>query len=80
MVPNRGTAVRCLADEKASVALGIIKRGYEVLQNVHAFQFFQPFIDREYGRFKSAGALGEGERVWILVKSVEPITDRIRFS
>jgi phage/plasmid-like protein (TIGR03299 family) len=61
-------------DETAPVALGMVKAGYEVLQNVEAFRFFQPFIDKGHARFESAGALGNGERVWVLAKLVESIS------
>jgi phage/plasmid-like protein (TIGR03299 family) len=64
------------------VALGLVRAGYEVLQNIEAFRFFQPFIDKGYARYESAGALGNGERIWVLAKLVDPIfitpSDEIR--
>jgi hypothetical protein len=57
-----------VGSEAASVALGMVKGGYHILQNIEAFHFFQPFIDKGYARYESAGALGNGERVWVLAK------------
>jgi phage/plasmid-like protein (TIGR03299 family) len=60
--------------EKSAVALGMVGPGYEILQNTEAFSFFQPFIDKGYARYESAGALGNGERVWVLAKLSDSIT------
>jgi phage/plasmid-like protein (TIGR03299 family) len=59
--------------EKEAVALGMVGRGYEPLQNRDAFTFFEPFIENGYAQFHTAGALGNGERVWVLVKLNEQI-------
>lgn len=60
-------------DEPEPVALGMVGRTYEPLQNVEAFQFFEPLVENDYARFHTAGALGNGERVWVLVQ----LQDRI---
>jgi phage/plasmid-like protein (TIGR03299 family) len=54
--------------EKDPVALGMVGAGYEPLQNIDAFKFFEPFIDTEFAEFHTAGGLGNGERVWVLAK------------
>ncbi len=54
--------------EKDAVALGMVGSGYEPLQNTEAFKFFEPFIEGKYAQFHTAGALGNGGRVWVLVK------------
>ena len=54
--------------EKDAVALGMVGSGYEPLQKTEAFKFFEPFIEGKYAQFHTAGALGNGERVWVLVK------------
>ena len=41
---------------------------YEVLQNRDAFAFFDPVVSREYATYETAGALGQGERVWVMVR------------
>ena len=57
-----------VGDEEEAVALGMVGSGYEPLQNSEAFSFFEPFIEGNYARFHTAGALRNGERVWVLVK------------
>jgi phage/plasmid-like protein (TIGR03299 family) len=57
-----------VAPEKEPVALGMVGSGYEPLQNRDAFKFMEPFIDNGYAQFHTAGALGNGERVWVLAK------------
>ena len=54
--------------EQAKVALGMVGSGYEPLQNQDAFAFFTPFIDTGFAQFQTAGALGNGERVWVQAK------------
>jgi len=70
-------------DEVAPVALGLVGERYELLQNAEAFSFFEPFIESGFASFHTAGALGNGERVWVLAKikgemkiSAEDIVDR----
>ena len=54
--------------EKEKVALGMVGAGYEPLQNRDAFRFFEPFITGKFAEFQTAGALGNGERVWVQAK------------
>lgn len=60
-----------LAD--GEVTLGIVSDQYEPLQNREAFDFFDPIVDREAAFFETAGALGEGERIWVMAKMPEVI-------
>jgi hypothetical protein len=55
-------------DETEGVALGLVGSGYVPLQNLEAFSFFEPFIRNGWATFHTAGALGNGERVWVLAK------------
>src|SRR5271157_4085226 len=59
--------------EKEKVALGMVGSGYEPLQNRDAFAFFAPFIDSRFAQYETAGALGNGERVWVQAKLREQV-------
>src|SRR4051812_35092839 len=45
--------------------LGVVSRRYRPLQNVEAFEFFDPIVGEHKAYFETAGALGEGERIWV---------------
>ena len=62
-----------VAKETEVVALAIVGKAYEPLQNTDAFKFFEPFIEEKWATFHSAGALGNGERVWVLAQLNEQI-------
>src|SRR5207302_8162937 len=44
------------------------------LQNDEAFSFFDGLIDRNVATYETAGALGQGERVWVMAKLREDIS------
>ena len=48
--------------------LGVVGTRYNVLQNVDAFRFFQPFLDAGEATLHTAGSLHDGKRVWVLAK------------
>jgi phage/plasmid-like protein (TIGR03299 family) len=50
------------------VLLGIVSRRYQPLQNAEAFGFFDPIVAEKKAYFETAGALGEGERIWVMAK------------
>lgn len=51
-----------------NTCLGIVSDQYKILQNVDAFNFFQPFIDNQQATLETAGSLLNGRKVWILAK------------
>ena len=56
------------ASRETEVLLGIVSRRYQPLQNAEAFEFFDPIVGEKKAYFETAGALGEGERIWVMAK------------
>ena len=55
----------------AQEVLGIVGDQYEVLQNQEAFDFFDILLKESGGKLQTAGAIGKGEKVWMLAKLPE---------
>lgn len=48
--------------------LGIVGKDYEIVQNRDAFSFFDAIVGGEGIQYETAGALGNGERIFITAK------------
>lgn len=54
--------------KEVEVVLGIVSNRYEPLQNSEAFNFFDPIVNQKTATYETAGALGDGERIWVLAQ------------
>ena len=50
------------------VLFGVVSRRYQPLQNIEAFGFFDLIVGESKAYFETAGALGEGERIWVMAR------------
>lgn len=51
-----------------NTVLGVVGKDYEVVQNIDAFSFFDSIVGGEGIQYETAGALGNGERIFITAK------------
>jgi phage/plasmid-like protein (TIGR03299 family) len=68
-IPNRVALVRS-TDEKL---LSVVSDGYKPLQNVEAFEWFDPLVEAKMASYETAGVLCEGRKVWVLAKLAQQI-------
>lgn len=64
IIPNQFSTVNGDTDE----VLGTVKGRYTILQNKDAFKFFDVLLTEAGARYETAGAIGRGERIWLLAR------------
>lgn len=63
-IPNHFATVR----KDTNDVLGVVGNRYTILQNKESFSFFDAFVGVKEAMYHTAGALGLGERIWLLAK------------
>ena len=63
-IPNYSATVRTDTQQ----ILGVVGKDYEIVQNVEAFEFFDQIVGGDGIFYETAGALGNGERIFITAK------------
>ncbi len=63
-VPNYFATMRTDTEQ----VLGVVGKDYEVVQNIDAFSFFDSIVGGDGIQYETAGALGNGERIFITAK------------
>lgn len=63
-VPQRKAVIRTDSNE----VLGVVGNSYQPVQNHQCFGFLDAVVADEQLRYHTAGALGKGERVWMLAQ------------
>lgn len=63
-IPNYQATIRTDTNQ----VLGVVGKDYEIVQNIDAFSFFDSIVGGDGIQYETAGALGNGERIFITAK------------
>ncbi len=63
-VPNKKVVVRNFDNRPLSV----VGNKWKPIQNVDAFNFFDPFVEKGLCKYDTAGFINNGEKIWIMAK------------
>ena len=66
-IPEKYSTLRIEKDGRIA-PLGIVGERYEIIQNKDAFGFFDEVVASGEAKYHVAGALGRGEKIWLLAK------------
>lgn len=67
-IPDSFSLVRHDRVDNANGILGSCGKQYHIVQNEDLFSFFDFLVEDNHAIYQTAGALGNGERVWILAR------------
>lgn len=71
LADGRKAPAYCTMASDNGAMLGVVGEKYAPLQNEDAFSFFDILVGEGKARYETAGALGQGERVWMLARMPE---------
>ena len=74
VIPGRKATVRTNPVTGEVQTLGVVGERYKVIQNEEAFAVLDAIVDEGGAHFETAGALGNGERVFMSMKMPDGIT------
>lgn len=72
-IPDSFSLVRADRIDNANGILGNCGKQYHIVQNEDLFSFFDFLVEDNQAIYQTAGALGNGERVWILARLPQDI-------
>lgn len=72
-IPDSYSLVRGDRIDNANGILGSCGKQYHIVQNEDLFSFFDFLVEDNHAIYETAGALGNGERVWILARLPQDI-------
>lgn len=61
-----------------NATLAVVGPNTHPLQNSHAFDFFQPFLDNKECSLETAGSLDEGRKIWVMAKIQRPNSEIVK--